>query len=125
MVDLAGIDEILALAAGQIDAVPFFAIKGKAGDGQRLTLLAGFLDLDVAATRDVGAVAHLGDDAFQPELAGMLVHLLAIDLEAVTELYSCAGDELLELGLAREQRQLPQVMTIQIKQVEGDKNDPG
>jgi hypothetical protein len=29
----------------------------------------------------------------------------------------------LELGLPREQRQLPQVMTVQIKQVEGDKHD--
>jgi hypothetical protein len=55
----------------------------------------------------------------------VLVHLLAIDLEAVTELDSGAGGDPLELGLARKQRQLSEVMTIQIKQVEGDKDDLG
>jgi hypothetical protein len=48
VVDLAGIDEVLALAAGQVDAVPFLTVEGKAGDCQRLTLLAGFFDPDVA-----------------------------------------------------------------------------
>jgi hypothetical protein len=43
VVDLAGIDKVPALAAGQIDAVPFSTVEGKAGDGQRLTLLAVFL----------------------------------------------------------------------------------
>src|SRR6476646_10643792 len=54
VVDLAGIDKVPAPAAGQIDAVPFLAIEGKAGDGQRLALLAGFFDPDVAATGDIG-----------------------------------------------------------------------
>ena len=34
VVDLTGIDKVPALAAGQIDAVPFLTVEGKAGDGQ-------------------------------------------------------------------------------------------
>jgi hypothetical protein len=43
MVDLAGIDQVIALAAADIDAVPIVAVERKAGDGQRLALRAGFL----------------------------------------------------------------------------------
>ena len=38
MIDLAGIDEVTALAAAKIDAVPVVAVERKAGDGQRLSL---------------------------------------------------------------------------------------
>ena len=110
--------------AAQIDAVPFLTVERKARD-QRLALLAGFFDPDVAATGDLGAVAHFGDDAFKAKLAGMLVHVLAIDLEAVAELDSGAVDDVLELGLTCEQRELSQAMAVQIKQVECDKDDLG
>jgi hypothetical protein len=49
IVDLAGIDEILALAPAEIDAVPLAFVEREPGDGQRLTLRAGFLDPFVAA----------------------------------------------------------------------------
>ena len=59
VVDLAGVDQVLALAAADIDAVPFVAVEREAGDGQRLALRAGFLDPVVAAAGGVAAVAHL------------------------------------------------------------------
>ena len=54
----------------------------------------------------------------------MLVHVLAFDLEAAAELDSGAVDDWLELGLAREQLQLSQVMAFR-KAVKGDKHDLG
>jgi hypothetical protein len=48
MVDLAGVDQILALAPAEIDAVPLSAVDRKARDGQRLTLRAGLLDPVIA-----------------------------------------------------------------------------
>ena len=55
----------------------------------------------------------------------MLVHLPAVDLETVAELDRRAFDNLSEFSLACQQRQLFQVMPIQIKQIEGDQHDPG
>ena len=48
VVDLAGVDQIIALAPADIDAVPLVAIEREAGDRQRLALGAGFLDPIVA-----------------------------------------------------------------------------
>jgi hypothetical protein len=59
VVDLAGIDQVVALAAGQIHPVPLALVEREAGDGQRLALRAGFLDPVVAAADRVGAVSHL------------------------------------------------------------------
>ena len=78
----------------------------EAGDGQRLALGAGLLDPVVAAADGVAAVAHLGDDALEPDLAGVGEHLAAVDLEAFAELDVGAGDDLLQLRLALDQRQL-------------------
>ena len=86
VVDLAGIDQVVALAAADIDAVPFVAVEREAGDRQRLALRAGLLHPIVAAAGRIAAVAHLGDDAFQPDLAGVREHLAAVDLEALAEL---------------------------------------
>src|SRR3954469_875909 len=70
------------------------------------------------------AVCDLGDDPLQPNLAGMRVHLFAIKCEALAELDVGLADDLLELCLALDQRQFPQVVTIEIKQVEGDQHNP-
>src|ERR1700750_807953 len=43
------------------------------------------LDPVVGPAGRIPAVPHLGDDALKTGLAGMLVHLAAIDLEALTE----------------------------------------
>ncbi len=53
----------------------------------------------------------------------MLIHLAAIDLEALAELDIGLGDDLLEQCLALEERQLPQVVAVQVKQIEGDHHD--
>jgi hypothetical protein len=51
---------------------------------QRLALRIGFLDPIIHPARIVTAVAYLGDDAFQPDAAGMLEQSGPIDLEAFT-----------------------------------------
>ena len=43
VVDLAGIDQLAALAASNVDAIPFVAIESKAGNRQGLALSAGLL----------------------------------------------------------------------------------
>src|SRR5450631_4826377 len=96
VVDLARIDQLFALAPGEIDAGPFFAVERETGDGQRLTLGTGLFHPIVDATRDIPAVAHLRDDALKASLAGMLVHLGTIDLEAIAELDIGLGYDLLE-----------------------------
>ena len=46
---------------------------------------------------DLPAVTDLGHNPFKSDLAGVLVHLLAVDLEALSELNVCVGNELLEV----------------------------
>jgi hypothetical protein len=59
VIDLAGIDQIIAFAAADIDAVPVVAVERKARDGQCLALGAGFLYSVPAAPGKIAAVAHL------------------------------------------------------------------
>ena len=114
-VDLAGIDQVAALAPGEIDAVPVFAVERKAGDGQRLALGAGLLDPIATAAGRIMAVADLGDDALKPFLAGVSKHLHPIDLEAFTELKFGPVDDLFKMLLALDQRQLAEVITVEIE----------
>src|SRR5215207_8880145 len=83
MIDLSGVDQVLALATRQVDAVPLTAVEREPRDGQCLTLGAGLLDPVVASARAVAAVSYLRDDTFEPDRAGVLVHLGAVDLEAL------------------------------------------
>ena len=99
--------------------------ESETGDRQRLALRAGLLDPVVAAPRGIGAVANFRYDAFEAELAGVLEHRLAVDLEGFAELDVGAGDDLLEFGLTLVQRQLPQIATVQIEEVERHQNDTG
>ena len=46
----------------------------------------------------IGTVAHLRDDTFQTEFAGVREHLAALDLEAFAELDIGAIDDFLQLG---------------------------
>jgi hypothetical protein len=48
MVDLAGIDQVLAFLPPDIDSVEFVFLQGEAGDRQRLALCAGLLDPVIA-----------------------------------------------------------------------------
>src|SRR5207249_7237378 len=57
VVDFTGIDQVLALAAADIDSVPLVAVEREAGDGQRLALGAGFLEPVVTPAGSVGARA--------------------------------------------------------------------
>jgi hypothetical protein len=117
---LAGIDQVIALAAANIDTVPLVAIECKASDSQRLALGGGFLDPVGAAPGKMPAIAHLGDDALQPDLAGVGDHLLAFDLEAFAKLDRGILDQLFQMRLALDQRQFSQILTVEIEQVECD-----
>ncbi len=50
MVDFAGVDQVVALATADVEAVPLRAVKRKAGDGQGLPLRARLFDPVVAAS---------------------------------------------------------------------------
>src|ERR1700756_4722831 len=106
MIDLAGIDQLVAPAPAEGHAVPLAFVERKARDGQRLALRAGLLHPVVAASGRVDTVADLRDDALQAELAGVREHRLAVDLEAFAELDVGAGDDLLQFGVASRQRLL-------------------
>jgi hypothetical protein len=97
----------------------FFTIESESGDGQRLTLGTGLFHPIVDATRNVMAVANLRDDALQSGLTGVLVHLATIDLEALAELDVGLAGDLLEQGLTLELRQLPDVVAVEVQQIEG------
>ena len=83
MIDFSGIDELLALPPAEIDAVELTAVKREAGDGQGLALSTCLLDPIVGPACRISAIPDLGDDALKTGLAGLLVHLAAIDLEAL------------------------------------------
>jgi hypothetical protein len=123
VVDLAGIDQVLALAAAEIDAIPIAAVEGKACNGQRLALSAGLLDPVAASSRGVVAVADFGDDVLKPDFARVCKHLLAVDLNAFAELNIGAVDDLLQMRLALDQWQLSQVIAIEVEEVESDQDD--
>src|SRR5260221_11763741 len=96
MVHLPRIDQVPALAPTEIRTIPFAAVEREPGDGQCLALGAGFLHPIVDPARDVSAIAHLRDDALKARLAGVLVHLVAVDLAAPAAVDVGLGDELLE-----------------------------
>jgi hypothetical protein len=56
MIDLAGVDQVVAFAAADIDAVPVVAVEGETGNRQRLSLGTGLLDPVIAPAGGVGAV---------------------------------------------------------------------
>src|SRR3982074_564434 len=123
VVDLAGIDQVLALVSAYIDAIELVFFQREARDRQRLALGTGFLQPVVAMSRMVTAVPDLGDDALKATLASVLVHFAAVDLEILAELNIGAGDELLEQRLALYQRQLTEIVAIEIKQIERYQHD--
>src|SRR4051812_27749790 len=123
MVDLAGVDQVLAFAAANVDSIPIIAVEGEAGDRQRLALGAGLLDPVVASAGRVEAIPYLRDNALQADLAGVGIHVRAVDLEALAELDVSAVDDLLEVGLAFDQRQPPKIATIEVKEIERDQHD--
>jgi hypothetical protein len=92
VIHLAGIDQILSLPPAKINAVELVAVERITRDRQRLALVASNLDPVLGPGRDVGAIANLRYDAFQACRAGVLVHLLAIDLETLAELNCGIGD---------------------------------
>jgi hypothetical protein len=48
VVNFAGVDEVIALAPAEIDAVELVSLQREASDRQRLALLAGFLNPVIA-----------------------------------------------------------------------------
>jgi hypothetical protein len=109
VIDLAGIDQVLALAPAEVDAVPFPFLERRAGDGQGLALRAGLLHPVVAAAAGVAAVAHLRYDAFSPSLQACANISPALDLETFAELDIGAGHDRLQFGLAANKRLLAEV----------------
>jgi hypothetical protein len=47
------------------------------------------------------------------------------DLKALAELDRRFGDQLLQVGLARDQRKFSHVVAVEMERVEGDHHDPG
>ncbi|KMS30280.1 hypothetical protein FE79_15045, partial [Staphylococcus aureus] len=86
MVDLAGVDQVVAFPPAKVDAVPFALVEREAGDSQRLALRAGLLHPIVAAAAGVHAIADFRDHTLQADLAGVREHLAAFNLEAFAEL---------------------------------------
>jgi hypothetical protein len=88
VVDLASVDQVIALAAADIDAVPVVAVEGKARDGQRLELGAGFFDpVPAAASRlnHSGRAEHSWN--VNPWGLGVSSRLGRSSAEGVTSLY--------------------------------------
>jgi hypothetical protein len=92
VIDLARVDQIVAFPPAEVDAVPLVAVESEAGDRQRLALSAGLLHPCAAAAGSIGAVADLRYDALKSGLARMLVHLRAVDFEALGKLNVGFGD---------------------------------
>jgi hypothetical protein len=55
----------------------------------------------------------------------VLKHLAAVDLKTLAKLDTGFVDQLFKQRLALDQRQLPEIMAVQVKQVEGDHHDLG
>jgi hypothetical protein len=80
------VDQIVALAPGEIQPIPFATIEREPGDVQRLSLGARLLAPIIATTGRIAAVAYLGDNALQADSAGVLEHRGAVDFEALAKL---------------------------------------
>jgi hypothetical protein len=59
----------------------------------------------------------------RPNTAGVLEHRRAVDLETFAELDGGVGDQLFQMHLALDQRQFPEVVTVEIEQVECHQHD--
>jgi hypothetical protein len=101
------------------------AVERESGDRQRLALGTGCLDPIVSAAGVIAAVPDLGDDAFEPDLAGMLEHLAAVDLKTFAELDRGLGDQPFQMCFALDQWQLSQIVYVEIEQIESDHCDLG
>jgi hypothetical protein len=112
VIHLASLNQVAAFAAADVDAVPIVAIKREPRDCQRLPLGACLLGPGVAAAALVFAVPHLGDHALQPNLSGMSVDPAAVHLKALAELYVGPRDDLFQVSLALDQRQLSQKSVV-------------
>jgi hypothetical protein len=123
---LTGVDEAITLAAAEVergDAPGSCAeLLHERHDGKGVALGAFELDPAFLPSGAVGRVAQLGHDAFQPELAGMAIDGLAVLLfEELGEgnRFRSLGKHAPQRGLARHQGRAAQVVSVEIKQVEG------
>jgi len=58
------------------------------------------------------AVANFGDLALEPDLAGVGEYLLAVDFKAFAELKLGPVDDLFQMFLALDQRQLSEIIAV-------------
>ncbi|MGY3129588.1 hypothetical protein ACVWZM_000270 [Bradyrhizobium sp. USDA 4501] len=83
----ASVDQLVALASADIDAVPFIAVERKARDvSVSCWEKVFFTQSRLRAPGRIDIVGHLRHHALVAELAGMGEHLRAVDLEALAEL---------------------------------------
>jgi hypothetical protein len=68
VIDFTGIDEVIAFAAADVDAIPVIAIERKASDSQRLALSAGYLDPVAAAPGKIAVSRTLETTPSSPTL---------------------------------------------------------
>ncbi len=123
--DLAAIVQLAVLEFGHAErGQPFGRVGGGVAGNDEIVLLQR-LDLGPAlgAAALVGGGGALGDDAFQSELRHLVVEPLPVAFDMVGELDGGvgaeAGEQLREQRLAPDERRLPQIPAVQMKQVEG------
>jgi hypothetical protein len=123
-IHLAGVDQIFALPPADVDAVPLVSIERLAGDGQRLS--AARRSSSPSYCRGRSHRRRPGPST--PTPSGRVCRRARTSsrppkLEAFAELDVGVGDDLLQFGLAPDQRLLPDAATVQVGQVERHQND--
>src|SRR4051794_34691056 len=118
-------DEPAALVDGKherADRLRYGRRGHEPGDNELLPLGAFRLEPIAAATRAVGQVAALRDDALEPEPAGVPEHRCAIGLDMIAEADRAAGGRVVEQAgkqrLALDQGRVGELVAAEIEQVE-------
>jgi len=122
---------LLSAAKTMIDRVISNQLKDVAEDYQRRAeklrmLRAGHLDPIPRSAGAIGTVLSATFDTtlFWPNFARVFKYLTPGDRKAVAELDVAPSHDPFELRFARRQRRAAQVLTIQIKQIKRDQDDP-
>jgi len=111
VVNLACVDQVIFLAAAEIDAIPVIAVECKAGDGQRPALGAGRLDPGARARRD-SCCRSPWRRRPRARPSGGREHLLAVDLKAFAELEVGPVDDHLQMLLALDQWLFSEIISV-------------
>ena len=95
---------------------------GVAANDELLAFTAFRFDPGFGAALFVYAVGLFGDDAFEPEFAGVFINREAVAFDVIAVAYAVVverGEQLFEQGFALDQRRFREVVAVEIRQVEG------